>query len=272
MYYNARYALGKLKLKFKEQKLKNDYHKGIKKTQNFETLKNIKGKFSGQRCFIVGNGPSLNELDLSLLVNEHCFLFNGAYELIEKYQFKKAYLAIEDRLVMEDHCENVNRLEYTTFIPSDLMHLVESASIVETFFSRSSSEISKTWPPFVDPSSDRPVFYWGGTVAYYGIQLAAWMGFSECYIVGVDLTYSIPSHVSQKGSVLLSNGDDPNHYNANYFGQGKRWHVPKPDRMLRAFRSLNQKLVKSDMRIFNAGVGGNLDCFTRVNFEECFDE
>ena len=94
MYYNVRYALGKLKLKFKERKLKRDYLKGFEKTQNFEMLMNIKGKFSGQRCFIVGNGPSLNELDLSLLIDEHCFLFNGAYELIEKYQLNKAYLAI----------------------------------------------------------------------------------------------------------------------------------------------------------------------------------
>lgn len=272
MYYKSRYALGKFKLKFKERKLKSEYLKNVKKTQKFEILESIQGRFVGQRCFIVGNGPSLNELDLSLLADEHCFLFNGAYELIEKYQFQKAYLAIEDRLVMEDHCKNVNLLECNTFIPSDLMHFVESDSIIETFFSRSSSEISKAWPPFVDPSSDRPIFYWGGTVAYYGIQLAAWMGFSECYIIGVDLTYSIPSHVSQKGSVLLSNGDDPNHYNVNYFGKGKRWHVPKPDRMLRAFQSINQKPIKSDMRIFNAGVGGNLDCFSRVNFEECFNE
>lgn len=272
MYYNARYALGKLKLKFKERKLKRDYLEGFERTQNFEMLMNIKGKFSGQRCFIVGNGPSLNELDLSLLIDEHCFLFNGAYELIEKYQLSKAYLAIEDRLVMEDHCENVNRLECQTFIPSDLMHFVESGLIVETFFSRSSSESSDTWPPFVDSSSDRPIFYWGGTVAYFGIQLAAWMGFSECYVIGVDLTYTIPNHVSQKGSVLLSNGDDPNHYSANYFGHGKRWHVPKPDRMLRAFRGINQKLINSEMRIFNAGLGGNLDCFPRVNFSECFND
>ena len=37
--------------------------------------KKIANQYSG-RCFILGNGPSLNEQDLSLLRNEHCFVTN----------------------------------------------------------------------------------------------------------------------------------------------------------------------------------------------------
>ena len=271
MYYQFRYALGKAKLRIKEASLTRRYKLGHLKTQNLETLLHLQGKFAGQRCFIIGNGPSLKKLDLSHLKSEHCFLFNGAYELIDKLNLQNANLAIEDRLVMQDHYTKVNQLACRTFIPSDLRHFISSPHIIETFFSRSSSENSHNWPPFVDTSLKRPVFYWGGTVAYYGIQLAAWMGFSDCYIIGVDLTYSIPDHVIKKGSVLLSNGDDPNHYDPNYFGKGKRWHVPRPERMLTAFRSINEKTIGADMRIFNAGLGGNLDCFTRVNFEDCFN-
>lgn len=272
MYYETRYALGKLKLKLKEAILQRLYFSGNVKTQNFEKLNSIKNTFAGQRCFIVGNGPSLNEIDLSYLRDEHCFLFNGAYELINRFDFQKAMLAIEDRLVMQDHYKSVNQLNCNTFIPSDLMHFVSSEHIIETFFSRSVNEKSVYWPPFVDCAQKYPVFFWGGTVAYYGIQLAAWMGFSECYIIGVDLSYTIPDHVSKKGSVLLSNGDDPNHYDADYFGRGKRWHVPQPDRMLKAFESLGKNANLKNMKIYNAGVGGNLNCFQRVAFEDCFVE
>jgi len=271
MYYKLRYGLGKMKLRVMELLRTRAYLSGQSQTRNFQELQRLRGKFEGQRCFIVGNGPSLKQLDLSFLKNEHSFLFNGAYELIDQYDFQKAYLAIEDRLVMEDHSKFVNELELPTFIPSDLMHLVTSDSVIETYFSRSTSERSKNWPPFVDPKADRPVFYWGGTVAFYGLQLAAWMGFSQCYVIGVDLTYTIPNHVTQKGSVLLSNGDDPNHYDIGYFGKGKRWHVPKPERMLTAFRSVNSRPVTNNMHIFNAGVGGNLDCFERVEFDALFE-
>lgn len=272
MYYEARYALGKTKLKIKEHILKLKYLELGSKTQNYDELCALKSKFTGQRCFIVGNGPSLNSLDLSLLKNEHCFLFNGAYELIDKYDLSNAYLAIEDRLVMEDHRGPVNKLSCKTFIPSDLKAFVDSDQIIETFFSRSFDEKSQLWPPFVNTENKtKPIFYWGGTVAYFGLQLAAWMGFSECYIIGVDLTYSIPSHVSQKGAVLLSNGDDPNHYDSKYFGAGKRWHVPQPERMLRAFNQISSNSVTEKMPIYNAGVGGNLNCFPRVKYEECFN-
>ena len=125
-------------------------------------------------------------------------MFNGAYELIDKFDLQKAMLAIEDRLVMEDHYRIVNQLNCKTFIPSDLMHFVSSDNIIETFFSRSFSESSPSWPPFVDRTQKYPIFFWGGTVAYYGVQLAAWMGFSECYIIGVDLSYKIPTMYPKK--------------------------------------------------------------------------
>ena len=42
------------------------------------------------------------------------FLFNGAYELIDKFDLQKAMLAIEDRLVMEDRYRIVNQLNCKT--------------------------------------------------------------------------------------------------------------------------------------------------------------
>lgn len=270
MYYKIRYSLGQLKLRIKETFSNRRYISGQKITQNFESLLKLRKKNNGKRCFIVGNGPSLNSLDLTLLKNEHCFIFNGAYELAQSLQLQNAYLAIEDRLVLEDHATEINNLNLPRFIPSDLMHLISSDDVIETQFSRSASQKSEQWPPFVDCDASCPVFYWGGTVAYYGIELAIWMGFSEIYIIGVDLSYKIPGDVIQSGAVLLSTGDDPNHYHKNYFGAGKRWHVPQPERMHRAFETIKNNHCPKSVKIFNAGVGGNLNCFGRVKYEELF--
>ena len=110
------------------------------------------------------------------------------------------------------------------------------------------------------------LFYWGGTVAYYGLQVAKWLGFSEIYFIGMDLTYHVPKSVIRKGSVLLSTEDDPNHYRSSYFGAGLRWHVPEPDRMLVAFERVAQQ-PELARGIYNATPGGRLNCFPRVSYE-----
>ena len=48
--------------------------------------------------------------------------------------------------------------------------------------------------------------------------------------------------------------------------------MPQPDRMLRAFESLSKNKNLDKIKIYNAGVGGNLNCFQRVVFENCFYE
>jgi len=99
------------------------------------------------------------------------------------------------------------------------------------------------------------------------------MGFSEIYIIGVDLTYTIPDNVSRKGTVLTSNDIDPNHYDKNYFGPGKRWHIPEPERMSQAFQYAHNILKENNqISIINSGIGGNLNCFRRVDFDSLFNE
>ena len=39
--------------------------KGIASTENEEKFLSLKGKHQGERCFIIGNGPSLNDIDLT---------------------------------------------------------------------------------------------------------------------------------------------------------------------------------------------------------------
>ncbi|WP_320820873.1 hypothetical protein [Thalassolituus sp.] len=231
-------------------------------------LRELKGKYNGERCFIVGNGPSLRKMDLSLLKNEFGIVFNGAFELREYFAPDKLFHAVEDRLVLEDHQSAINELTGNVFLPSDLQHLVMSGNPIVTEFHRGFPESSENWPPVLDTSSDLPVFFWGGTVAYYGLQLAMWLGFEEVYFIGMDLSYSIPDSVKRKGNVLESTEDDPNHYKSSYFGAGLRWHVPRPERMLVAFEKAAQRNLS--VRIYNAGVGGNLNCFTRVSYESLF--
>lgn len=272
-YYQLRYPLGKLKKAIGELAYFGAYRAGMVSPSNdsLRRLQSYKGRFAGQRCFVVGNAPSLNKMDLSRLQGEYSFVFNGAFDIADMVGRDHCFHVVEDRLVFEDHVKRLNALSHPAFYPTDLAHLVTSSEPILCPFSRGWPEWRDDWPPMLDPTRERPIFYWGGTVAVFGLQLAQWMGFSRIYIIGVDLDYKIPDSVKKKGAVLTSTADDPNHYRSSYFGAGLRWHVPHPERMLRAFARYAEHPLPG-CQVFNAGVGGKLDCFGRVDFDSLFEK
>src|SRR5271157_2832817 len=57
---------------------------GIPVSANEKTLLSLYNLHLGERAFIIGNGPSLNKCDLSLLKNETTFAVNNIYLNYEK--------------------------------------------------------------------------------------------------------------------------------------------------------------------------------------------
>lgn len=273
-YYKTRYWLGKKKKYLSEKffALRYFLSENVLKNNSRNRLLSFKNLHDGKRCFIVGNGPSLNKMNLNLLKNEYCFIFNGAYSLRKIIEPKKIFHVVEDRLVLDDNINEINSLQGNVFLPSDLQNKIFSKNPIICHFQRADEEKSENWPNFVNCSTDDPIFYWGGTVAYFGLQLAAWMGFQKIYIIGVDLTYQIPDSAIRKGSILESTEDDVNHFEKSYFGKGKKWHVPQPDRMQYAFKNSVKPLESLNIKTYNAGVGGNLSAYERKDFKEILSE
>jgi hypothetical protein len=76
--------------------------------QEREKIKALKDKFKGKRCFIIGNGPSLNKCDLSLLENEYTFAVNGIFYKTKEMGFKPTFYMVEDGHVVDDNLEKIN--------------------------------------------------------------------------------------------------------------------------------------------------------------------
>lgn len=105
---------------------------------------------------------------------------------------------------------------------------------------------------------------------YFNIQLAAFMGYSKIYLIGVDLNYVIPEDIEQDGKVLTSVGDDVNHFNADYFGKGKKWHLPETERMQTAFTKAFVSCQKLGIELINLGVDSKLEDIPKSSFTEVF--
>lgn len=230
-------------------------------------LKNI---HFGRRAFIIGNGPSLNRMDLSLLKNEITFGSNAFFLAKSRLGFLPTYYNIEDPLPAEDNADTLNALSDTTKIYAhDLKYCLHpSYNTIYVYFDRYySKDSSPNFPRF--SNNALKVVYWGGTVVYMSLQLAFYLGIREAYIIGVDLTYDVPQSTGSD-AIITSESPDKNHFHPDYFGPGKRWHHPQVERMQRSIERAAEFFKQNGGGLYNATVGGNLNVLKRVNYDNLF--
>lgn len=236
-------------------------------------IKAFKNRYAGQRCFIVGNGPSLNKTDLRKLNTEYTFAVNGIFYKTEETGFKPTFYVVEDNAVMMDNQDAIN--EYDTefkFFPINYKRFVKKADNTQ-FFRMNTGFYEKQSPNFKVPrfsadSAER--LFCGQSVTMINLQLAYYMGFTEVYLIGMDFDYKIPDSAIVDGDCIESTEDDPNHFHPDYFGKGKKWHDPHLDRVINSYK-MNKVVFEADGRkIFNATVGGKLELFDRVDYDKLF--
>lgn len=229
----------------------------------------LKDKHKGQRCFIIGNGPSLNNIDLKKLKDEITFGVNAIYTNIDKMGFVPNYYIVEDIFVAEDRKDEINKFKGSLkFFGNYLSYCFKKSEDVHWLNVRFRYDNYKDFPNF-STNALRQVWT-GGTVSYLNLQVAYYLGFSEVYLIGFDHSYSIPKDVKIDGTEILSLGDDVNHFDKNYFGKGKRWHDPMVDRMELSYKKAKKFYEADNRKIFNASVGGHLEVFERINYNSLF--
>jgi hypothetical protein len=234
-------------------------------------LRAFKDCHRGERCFILGNGPSLRATDLAPLADEITFGVNGIFYMTWQCGFAPTYFVVEDNHVFADNLERIEAVDAVArFFPSKYRPVIRPTANTHFLptdwsFYWGSSEWYET-PRFSHDVSE--VIYAGQTVTFLNLQLAAYMGCTEVYLVGVDYEYQIPADAEVDGLTITSVDDDPNHFHPDYFGKGKRWHLPKLDNVAKAMVCAKSGAEEVGTTVFNATVGGKLEIFPRADFQE----
>lgn len=243
---------------------------GIGGGSGTDALRELRDAHRGQRCFIMGNGPSLNRCDLTLLRDEFTFGVNSIFLNRDTMGFSPTYYVVEDPLVLEDRHGQINayRGPRRKFFGNYARRFIKPADDVTFLNLRLRYDEYRGFPWF-SRNAVRQVWA-GGTVSYVCLQLAWHMGFSEVYLVGFDHHYEIPADAKVSGNQILSTSADPNHFHPDYFGKGYRWHNPRVDRMEDAYRRARQVFEGAGRRVCNATVGGALEVFPRVDYATLF--
>ena len=254
------------------KRVKHIYEKGLKEVYS-PRLRALREKYRGtKRCFIIGNGPSLNETDLSLLKDEVTFAVNGFFLKAKDLDWTPTFYVVEDHLVAEDRAKWIKAFKGPTkLFPAYLGYMFPESE--DTIFYNHRPR--KSYPHGFDFSTQADeITYTGATVTFSMLQLAYYMGFEEIYMIGVDASYAIPEDAQQASSysvgVIDMKSDDVNHFHPDYFGKGFRWHDPQVSKMVEAYKEARKVVDQTNQRIYNATVGGQLEVFERRNFADLF--
>ena len=243
---------------------------GLVLGKNERAILNLKDSHKGERCFIIGNGPSLNNHDLTLLKDEITFGVNGIYLNKENMGWSPTYYVVEDIFVAEDRCDEINQYfePKNKFFGNYLRYCLSPDDKTLWLNVKADYSMYKDFPNF-STNALRNIWV-GGTVSYLSMQLAYYMGFSEVCLIGFDHSYDIPKDAERFKSEIVSQSDDPNHFDPNYFGKGYRWHDPQVDRMEKSYEKAKLYFEADGRRIRNATDGGQLEVFPRVDYVSLF--
>jgi hypothetical protein len=240
---------------------------------NKKEIEKLRNKFSGERCFIIGNGPSLNKIDLNLIKNEYTFGVNGIFYKESETGFKPTFYVVEDNHVIDDNISKINDFdcEYKLF-PIEYKPKIKNLKNT-IFFNLNRSFYEKRSENFQIPqfSFDCAERVFGlGSVTMANLQLAYFMGFKEVYLIGMDFSYTIPESAIVDGLDITSTDDDVNHFHPDYFGKGKKWHDPNLEQVLKSYKHMKEVYESGNRKIYNATVGGKLEVFDRKYFKDLF--
>lgn len=232
-----------------------------------ERLASMKDIHKNRRAFIIGNGPSLKQTDLSKLKNEITFGMNRIYLMFPELGFKTTYLSVVNDLVIEQTASDLASLDIPKFITWRARRYFDAAQF--------GGENNKKLPTFLYTTYDSPSFsadvrgrVWeGATVTYVTMQLAFHMGCSEVILIGVDHNYTT---TGKPNTTVTSEGDDPNHFSGQYFGKGFRWQLPDLETSEIAYRMARKHYEQSGRRIVDATVNGKLTIFEKAKYESLF--
>lgn len=247
----------------KKKIIYEQYHQ----TNEGKKLENLCDAYNGKRCFIVGNGSSLQIEDLDRIKNELTFGSNRIYNLFDKTEWRPTFYLAEDEDGYSEMLPIVLKYEIPNYVfslaskkfepdnPSNIYHgLWTNKKYVINRYNDRTSHISEN---LSDYFSD------GYSVTFSAIQLAIYMGVTEIYLIGVDFNYTFVTNKYGKmkkidGISTYFDGKERDGSYLNYYST------------IYAYKKAKEYADEHGIKIYNATRGGKLEVFERINFDDIF--
>ena len=222
-------------------------------SKKLRTFKNI---HEGKGCFIIGNGPSINQMDLTLLRNCHTFGLNKIFLLFDHVDLDLSYHVAVNPFVIRQSHRQIEALSCPSFLSYRSTHK-EVHPCKHIYY-------LMTTGGFTFGKDLEKTIHEGATVTYVAMQIAFYMGFSDIFLIGVDHNFHCAGQPNER---QVMHGSDRNHFDSRYF-QNCEWQLPDLEASELAYQTAHFYFKRSGRRIFDATVNGNLTVFPKISFEQ----
>lgn len=225
-----------------------------KSARDIQRFRNL---HKGQDCFVIGNGPSLKNIDFNLLEKYYTFATNKIYLLFDQYAWRPTYYVSIDPDVIKQSLHLYNDFTFPKFISLHGLRRNTTDSFQNTYLFSTGYRFE-----FKGSQNSFSNIGEGHTVTYVALQLAYYMGFKNVFLIGVDHRYNTIGKPDEKK--VLETPDD-NHFHPDYF---RNQVFPQPNLKASEISYQIAKLYfeEDGRKIFDATYNGNLNIFDKIDF------
>ncbi|MFG6384195.1 MAG: DUF115 domain-containing protein [Lachnospiraceae bacterium] len=241
----------------------------IIKSENGKKLLSYKNKHRGERCFLIGNGPSLCMEDLEKISKETSFACNIIYKVYDKVSWRPTYYFMSDVVAIHAVMKagKLNEvIKSPLFSSKDVYDRIEGEKDNVIYLNRVNQKnytVSKDILAYYVPAQ--------ATVMTLMIEMAIYMGMKEIYLLGVDCTNTFTAghfedsytdkSVDEYNLEWVRKKTNRPHLTLKELGEERRL------RSLDAYQKLKEYANKKQVKIYNATRGGALEVFERIDFD-----
>lgn len=193
-------------------------------------ISDYKNLHFGKNLFILASGPSLNDLDLSLLKNKIVMGLNRSV-LVYPAPY---YQCVFDYRLFDQYFDTLQSVRQLFTLEGRPLGLTLKLLGGEGFSTNLEEGI-----------------YSGYTISYFALQIAAYMGFKKIFFLGLDL-----KHLGPKTHFFGQDEQTVNHEQTEF------------PRMLKTLNFGAQTLADTDIEVFNCSPNSILESFKKISYSE----
>lgn len=272
----------------------------LKKTLNleFKTILNLNkklvGNHEGERCFIVGNGPSLKQMNIDYLHDEIVFTVNNImsnrsiyeklnsdYHILIDSGYSKLNLNFKDDIITRDLLKKIN---YETKKPVCILNFDGKLAFdkydlddLDKYYLYQHRNMTESYSHKINLCANLPS---SQNVIQAAIFSAISMGIKKIYLIGCDMTSIFLNFKSDSdGNVTIAEDNHAYEYTDN---EKKRllkdYNILDNEKVLHdyaktftIFKQIKKYCERNNIEVFNSSIGGGLDVFDRVKFSSLFE-
>ena len=228
---------------------------------------------SKKTLVLMGNGPSLKDIDFNMLNDVDTFGLNSAYRAYQRMDWWPTYHGCFDYRVTDHHQE-----EY--------LKLIEDSPIQKCFYIRNLSgndnfqfvnlQSFSTTNKFNNSTEDFSNFHDNGNSGANASSAAVCMGYEKIILVGVDCNYvEFVDGCEKDGPGLKMERTpekNPNYWFDDYQQEGDEYNVPRgTDFHLPTWNLFAYRAAHAGIEVINSSTKTTLRCFRRIPLEEALN-